>query len=360
MENVFVVRPFATTSVGWWYSERDQIDLSPPYQRKSGVWNLRDKAYLIDSIINGFDVPKFYVADFSYSSSRLNASNRPYAVIDGRQRFEALFDFLDGKVPLNSDFIYLADPSLALGGLTARDLALEFPRILKRVESFNISVMSVITDQESRINDLFVRLNKSKSLTGAEVRSAMLGEVPKHIQHLSSHPFFTEFVAFSNRRKQHENVAAKLMLIEHRKDFVETKKTSLDRFVAEALLTETEFTTTAQSVWRGLDALTDSFDPGDAALRSSGNVPVYYWLVRNFGPMNMGALLHDFSVFRGRHPTHPAIVIFNSVSRSANDEYSYRVRYAVLQAFLKNGHALPPNEDLETWMRQHLSLSGSD
>ena len=60
-----------------------------------------DKAYLIDSIINGFDVPKLYLADFQLGDSSLNVSKLPYAIIDGKQRLEAIFDFFDGTLVLN-------------------------------------------------------------------------------------------------------------------------------------------------------------------------------------------------------------------------------------------------------------------
>ncbi|HBP5027345.1 TPA: DUF262 domain-containing protein [Pseudomonas aeruginosa] len=337
MTEIFVVRPFANTSIMWWYSERDQIDLSPPYQRKSGVWVSKDKAYLIDSIINGYDIPKFYIADFSYTSSDLNQSGRPFAVIDGRQRFEAIFDFLDGRFPLNSDIKYLADESIHLGGMTSRELEKFHPRILKRIESFNISVMSVITNQADRINDLFVRLNKSKPLTGAEVRSAMTGEIPQYIRNTAAHKIFTESVGFSNQRKQHENVAAKILLIEHRGSFVETKKTNLDRFVSEALLTESEFSVTAGRTINVLDKMLKIFGKNNSLLKSSGMFPVYYWVVRKlYETPNLNQKLHEFESFRKKNPTHPAVAAFNSVSRSTNDELSYNIRFAVIEKYLNN------------------------
>lgn len=338
MDNIFVVRPFSTTSISWWYAERDQIDLSPSYQRKSGVWAPKDKAYLIDSIINGYDVPKFYIADFSYASSDLNTAGRPYAVIDGRQRFEAIFDFLDGRISLNPDMKYLADKSIRLAGMTARDIEREHPRIIRRIESFNLSVMSVITNQADRINDLFVRLNKSKPLTGAEVRSAMAGEVPKYIREIAGHVFFTSGVGFTNQRKQHENVAAKLLIIEHRGAFVETKKTNLDRFVSEAILTESGFSETAGRVMENLDLMYKIFGHGNPLLKSSGMLPVYYWLTREFGCHPDFLLrLRDFEVFRNDYKTHPAVIAFNSVSRSTNDEFSYHVRHYVLREFINGG-----------------------
>lgn len=342
MEDIFVVRPFSNTSIGWWHAERDQIDLSPPYQRKSGVWTVSDKAFLIDSIINGYDIPKFYVADFSYAGSSLNTTGRPFAVIDGRQRFEAIFDFLDGKVPLRADIRYMSDSSIRLGGLTVRDLETKHPRIFQRIQSFPLTVMSVITNQVDRINDLFVRLNRSKPLTGAEVRSAMVGDLPRLIKEIAGHVFFSTYVGFSNQRKQHENVAAKLLLIEHRGEFVETKKTSLDRFVDEALLTESQFELTASAVADNLTKMEEVFGRNSGLLKSSGMLPIYYWLVRN-GPSlsDLGSKLKRFEVFRTKNPNLPAIVEFNSVSRSTNDELSYRVRYIVLTEFIERGDIGP-------------------
>lgn len=345
MDDIFVVRPFSTTSIGWWYAERDQIDLSPSYQRKSGVWAPKDKAYLIDSVINGYDMPKFYIADFSYAGSELNSANRPYAVIDGRQRFEAIFDFMDGRVSLNSDMKYLADKSIRLAGMTIRDMEREHPRIVKRIESFNLSVMSVITNQADRINDLFVRLNKSKPLTGAEVRSAMAGDVPRYIRAISNHVFFASAVGFSNLRKQHENVAAKLLILEHRGSFVETKKTNLDRFVAEAILTESSFAQSADRVIKNLDVMYRVFKLGNPLLKSSGMLPVYYWLSREFGDSYIFVdMLVEFERFRVDNKSHPAVIAFNSVSRSTNDEFSYQIRHYVLREFILGGGSIDANE----------------
>lgn len=338
MEKVFVVRPFSSSSISWWYAERDQIDLSPSYQRKSGVWKAQDRAYLIDSIINGYDVPKFYIADFSYSGSRLNKSGKPFAVIDGRQRLEAIFGFLDGDFPLNKDAVYLADTSISLAGMRVGEIREKHPRIIARIEAFSLSVMSVITDQESRINDLFVRLNRSKPLTGAEVRSAMVGVVPGYIKKLADARFFSRCVSFSNSRKQHENVAAKILLLEHREDFVDTKKATLDRFAAEALLTEQTFDRAFKRARAVLREMSLEFNLDDDLLKSSGNVPVYYWIYRSAVCNSHGYMLRDcieeFENFRKDNPNRKDVAAYNLASRSANDEHSYRTRFTILQKFV--------------------------
>ncbi|WP_229421350.1 GmrSD restriction endonuclease domain-containing protein [Telluria antibiotica] len=342
---MFVVRPFQATTLAYWYGERDQLDLSPPYQRSSGVWSNTDKAFLIDSIINGYDIPKFYIADFSYVSSALNLKGRPYAVIDGRQRFEAIFDFLDNRFRLNNDMVYLGEERISLAGLLFNEIKEQFPKIAQRIENFNINVMSVLTDQEEKINDLFVRLNKSKPLTGAEVRSAMVGEVTRLIRQIAKSDFFKKYVSFNTKRKQDENVAAKILLIEHRSGFVDTKKVNLDRFAMEAALTETEFNNSAERVLEVLDAMCEIFEPGDSLLRSSGIVPLYYWLAKHYPNVDLRWEMQAFEEYRKDNPSTAPIAAYNKASRSTNDLLSYKVRYAVLEAFLKlePGNSLPNN-----------------
>src|SRR5207249_3787695 len=90
------VTPFEAKTLSWWRARRTKIDMEPAYQRRGRLWSIADKAYLVDSILNGFDIPKLYIADFTYTDTVLNKKKLPYAIIDGKQRFEAIFDFFDG------------------------------------------------------------------------------------------------------------------------------------------------------------------------------------------------------------------------------------------------------------------------
>jgi hypothetical protein len=279
---MFSVRPFESRTLSWWSDERKNLDLSPSYQRRGRIWSNSDKAFLIDSVLNGYDIPKIYIADFTYVSNSLNSAKKPFAVIDGRQRFEAFFDFFDDRFPLADTFVFLEDATLRLNGLTYSQLKSKHPRVASRFENFNLSVMSVITDDAARINDLFVRLNRSKPLSGAEVRNAMSGDVPEMIRRISEHPFFRNKVSFNANRKQDQNASAKFLLLEHRGALVDTKKFNLDRFVKEALLAEsTAIGAAADRVLKVLDYVAPSFDDRDPALKLATGLPVYYWYFRN-------------------------------------------------------------------------------
>ncbi len=341
---MFKVRQFEAKTLSWWYSERENIDLDPPYQRRGGLWSKKDKAYLIDSIINEFDVPKIYIADFTYVNTTLNAANKPYAVIDGRQRLETIFEFFDGTLTLADDFEHMQDLSLQLGGLSYKDLKAKYPKIASVFDNFNLTVMSVITDEEGKINELFVRLNRSKPLTGAEVRHAMTGEVPGLIRSIANHRFFRKSIAFSVKRRQDSNSAAKLLLVEFRGKLVDTKKVNIDRFVEEGVKAESSgFEHAAERVSEILDTMVKVFTERDPLLRSQGPVTPYYWLVR--AHPDKSDRIREFLVRfeqerrtnaqRANSPTMKEVdqelLNYDVMNRSTNDQASLIGRFAVLE-----------------------------
>src|SRR5690554_1319054 len=114
MTTFLKIEQHSPKTLKWWNSRRDKIDFDPPYQRKGRLWSEKDKAFLIDSILNGFDIPKLYMADFQYGVSALNEKKLPYAIIDGKQRLEAIFDFFDNKLTLDRNFTWRDDPQLQL------------------------------------------------------------------------------------------------------------------------------------------------------------------------------------------------------------------------------------------------------
>jgi Protein of unknown function DUF262 len=268
-------------TLSWWRSRRDEIDMDPPYQRRGRLWSLTDKAYLIDSILNGYDIPKFYIADFTWGSSALNRKKLPYAIIDGKQRFEAIFDFYDGGVFLNDDFTYLANTKLSLAGLGYKDLIDRYPQIAESFDQYNLMVMAVVASSEEPIDELFVRLNRSKPLTGAEIRNAMRGPAPGIIRRIAEHNFFQICGRFQMKRAQDKNAAAKLLLFEYENGPAETKKSRLDQFVHDASHQPKErLELAARKTIDTLDRMEEIFLPKDILLSSAGQVPLFYWLVR--------------------------------------------------------------------------------
>src|SRR5882724_2253675 len=104
------------------YSERDQIQLDPAYQRISGIWTLEKRQLLIDSILNGFDVPKLYFHEF-VPAKKIGAKKYRYAIVDGKQRIQTIWDFIEGNISLPEDFQYIRDNTIRAGGLGYSQLA---------------------------------------------------------------------------------------------------------------------------------------------------------------------------------------------------------------------------------------------
>jgi len=344
-----VERPEAKT-LSWWRTRKTKIDMSPPYQRRGRLWSPTDKAYLIDSILNGFDVPKIYVADFTWSDSPLNQKKLPYAIIDGKQRFEAIFDFFEGKIALNDDFVYREEPALKLAGLGYIDLKKNYSEIAEIFDNYNLAVMSVIASNEELINELFVRLNRSKPLTGAEVRNAMAGPAPGLSRRVAEHEFFTSYVPFSVKRGEDLNAAAKLMMFEYDDKVSETKKRNMDQFTRDAAkANRAKLELSARRVLDALEIMTEIFLPHDRLLLSAGTVPVYYWFVRSV-PVKSQRFVRQFLIafeedrrqnrlLSTENPKSskidPQLIEFDNFNRNTNDQASHAGRFRILDTRFK-------------------------
>lgn len=350
------VVPHTPKSLKWWHEQnlRGRLDMAPTYQRKSYIWSRWKQAHLIDSLLNDFDVPKFYVANFlEMPSPKLNEQKRPYAIIDGKQRLQAIFDFFDDKIALNATIRINEQPSLRLGGFSYSKLKTKAPELAEKVEEFLPAVMNVVTDEDSFIEELFVRLNTGEATTGAEKRNAMAGPVPVILRELVSHPFFQKKIRFDTKRMQDSNLAAKLLLIEARNGFVDTKARNLDEFVKEAIrstpqsdrrtqpIMPAELAAARDRVYATLERMTPIFADGDKLLSAQGHIPVYYWLAKK--NRNSSKYLRDFLVNftkavsdnlqESRKPNGRAnteLSNYYTMGRTTNDQASLKGRYEIL------------------------------
>jgi hypothetical protein len=345
MNSVLKIEQHQTRTLKWWNSRRDKIDFNPPYQRKGRLWSDKDKAFLIDSILNGFDIPKLYLADFQYGDSDLNKERLPYAIIDGKQRLEAIFDFFDNTLVLDKDFIWRDNPDLQLGGLSLRDLQRNHSNVAEEFENASLSIMSVFTNDETLINDLFVRLNRSKSLTGAEVRNAITGPVTDLIRKLSNHTIFSETIRFSTKRAGDQNAGGKVLLFEYSGKLTSTKKKDLDDFASTIKIDREKLELAARRVLDTFDEMQEVFIPNDILLSSSGTFPVYYWLVKSIDPLyhdDIRLFLIEFEERRKLHREYQRIdnghdsvesqlARYDTLNRSTNDIGSYEGRCEILK-----------------------------
>ncbi len=342
------IAPHSPKTLIWWYNHREEIDFTPPYQRRGRLWSADDKSYLVDSIINGFDIPKLYLADFQFGQSPLNISRLPYAIIDGKQRLEAVFDFFKNKIVLRSDFKFRKNTDLNLSGLSLKDLRRSYPQVAEEFENGSLDIMSVFAEDEADIHEIFVRLNKSKPLTGAEVRNAVVGPVSDLIRTLGSHEFFLDVIRFGVTRGADLNAAAKLLIFEYLGKAVATKKQNLDEFAQLEDIDKERLELSGRRIIDTLSAMVEIFIPRDPLLGSAGVVPIYYWFIRNVSSSERWAIrefLVDFEEQRkgnrelqkdlGDDSLNPDLARFDTLNRSTNDQQSHVGRIAILEDYFK-------------------------
>jgi hypothetical protein len=264
------------------FADRDQIIMDPDYQRQGDIWSKEKRQLLIDSILNRYDIPKLYFHKLDRET--VKKKGKTYAVIDGRQRLEAVFDFMDGGFELSDDFEYLLDETVDARGLNANDLAKKYPRIKQRFDSFNLPVICVETDDLDLIEDMFSRLNEAVPLNAAEKRNAIGGQMAHTVTKVSKNPFFSKKVRFRNNRYQHREGAVRLLFLEKcygEEKVVDTKKPFLDQFVRDHRSGKTtEVTRLRVAVTKILKEMTKVFVNDDILLLAQSAVPIYFLLFR--------------------------------------------------------------------------------
>src|SRR4051812_17405289 len=86
------------------YKRRDRYEI-PEWQREK-VWDAKKQQRLIDSILRGWRLPKFYLV----------RNGEAFEVVDGQQRLNAIYDFFENELPLS------AESAAEFGGPYYKDL----------------------------------------------------------------------------------------------------------------------------------------------------------------------------------------------------------------------------------------------
>ena len=93
-------RRSSSQDISWFLDLRrhQQLDMNPPYQRKS-VWNSKDRRFFLDTVFRGYPSPPIFL------HKKLDDDQQTiYAVVDGKQRLQTLFLFGDDAITLPEDF----------------------------------------------------------------------------------------------------------------------------------------------------------------------------------------------------------------------------------------------------------------
>lgn len=153
------------------------------YQRKL-VWTVDEKEYLVDSIDKDLPIPLILLAQ---------TTDGRFEVIDGLQRLNAIFSFIENRFPLKGKYFDINQFSRAKqiadsGGFHYHATDLLTPEACANMLDYQLAVTIYPSAEEQEVTDIFGRINSGgKQLSPQEKRQAgMLDNFSDVVRKLSS------------------------------------------------------------------------------------------------------------------------------------------------------------------------------
>ena len=170
----------------------------PDWQREE-VWNEGRKQKLIDSILRGWRLPKFYLL-------LTNDDPEQFEVVDGQQRLRAIWEFFDNELTLAPD----SDP-ITNGARLYRDLS---DHLQDRFVDYEIDYDQIEDASEEEIKEFFQRLQEGLPLTSSEKLNSVHGNFRDYCLELSKHSYFRNKTSVSPRRYGYFDIVAKVAALQ--------------------------------------------------------------------------------------------------------------------------------------------------
>lgn len=345
----FSVFPMRANSVAYLYRIRNSIQVDPIYQRQGEVWSIAKQRLLIDSVINKFDIPKIYFHEHPHPLE-IDGRRIRFSLVDGRQRLEAIWGFIEGRFALAEDFVLLEDSATEIAGKTYSEIEEYAPEVAALFSATSLDVMLIRTDDIELIEEMFSRLNEAVPLNAAEKRNGRGGPLRPAVRNLVETALFMNRLPFPNTRYRHYDLATKFLYWSEREGPADTKKRQLDDFWDDVRsdvngqARADELVSLARPV---VEAMAGTFVEGDPLLASIGMVSVYFLLYRELldDSLPTRAQLVNFNERRRLRPFEDdddlteaqfRLLEFDRLSQSPNDESALRYRLSVLRDYLED------------------------
>lgn len=350
----------STSSVEYLIAVFGTLNLDPPYQREGDIWSRDKKRLFIDSLINGFDVPKFYFNRITRLAD--NDGSRlayRYDVVDGKQRLQALYEFFAGEYALADDFKYFDDEDINLAGLSCSEIKSEHPGIYADLCRYRFDIIVFDGLAERRIDEFFIRLNEGVALNAQERRAAMSSALSAGVRDLAKSNCFAKRCLRRRARYKNDEIIAKYVLVvemlEDENKILDTKKGRLDAMYKRAVdgvLDDKRISHLLGRVKDTLEVMDEVFQDEDRLLYSIGNAVIYFYAacedLDSWGKPDVRDLLEGFEAARREvAQTDPSewsgvterfnwmLVDYNGRVQSINDGSAITYRARCINAFIR-------------------------
>lgn len=158
-----VERRLTTQDISWFLdlNNTGQLDLDPPYQRRS-VWSLKDRRFFLDTIFRGYPSPSIFL------HKKMVGGKTIYSVVDGKQRLQTILMFSDNRIAIDKNY---GDNRLA--GKKWKNIKND-EQLARMFWDYVLPVeFTDIIGDTNLVTEVFERLNRnSRRLTEQELRHA--------------------------------------------------------------------------------------------------------------------------------------------------------------------------------------------
>ena len=142
------------------------------YQR-TAVWTLNRNRLLIDSILRKYDISMIFLREI------IEGGKQRYECIDGQQRLQCIFQFLDNQFEITPDITPELEQKYSFTELSSETRS--------EILSFEINSIVVQYADDDTITEIFMRLQEGVRLNPAEKLNAERSKMRKAVIEISKH-----------------------------------------------------------------------------------------------------------------------------------------------------------------------------
>ncbi len=257
------------------FDGKHTLQMDHPIQRQNLQWldDRLKRSLLIHSILANYPVPPVYCL-----KEAISEKDYSYSILDGKQRLTTIFDFIDGRYPLDTETpsVTIDDTVYELGGKYFTDLDTECQQELLR---FKFTIYGFEDADDDLIEEIFFRLNNSTPLSKPQKAMPLCGvENAKFIKSILSDRFFSEICQFSalQRRKSDDmcTLLQAMMLLDNRYEGYEFTSISADEIMRYAASIKNNYSEEQKArLYDIIDYLEKVFPEKDKMLKKI-NIPI--------------------------------------------------------------------------------------
>lgn len=182
--------PTGVRTLKKWY-EKGNLTFDNPVQRSGSQWSLLQKSLLIHSLLANMPVPPVYLLKAKSEGETV------YDALDGKQRIQSIFEFIDGGYELHA-----GTPEVEVDGVVYDLANMGFEDLSEECRDeilgyrFSIFCLEDTTDEE--VEEIFKRLNNSTPLSPIQKCRSELGvELSSWLKEICQRDFFQHSICLT-------------------------------------------------------------------------------------------------------------------------------------------------------------------